>query len=98
MARPRSPSSSGMRPGEEVTLITPYWYEKENTDPKEENRKNLCQRDALQLSYTPEIFQPPPLKVQNLDLISTGGPPVLPPWRWKFRLLLSRNVHAIVRS
>ena len=46
MARPRSPSSSGIRPGEEVTLITLYLYEKENTNPKEENRKNLCQRDA----------------------------------------------------
>jgi hypothetical protein len=34
--------------------------------------------------------------VQNLVAISTRGPPVLPPWRWKFGLLLSRNVHTIV--
>src|SRR5438105_1645294 len=27
-----------------------------------------------------------------------GGPPVLPPWHWKFSVLPSRNVHTIVRS
>ena len=32
-----------------------------------------------QLSYTPQIFEKPPLNVQNLVCSSTGGPPVLPP-------------------
>jgi len=35
--------------------------------------------------------------VQNLNWISTATPPVLPPWHWKFGLLLSGNVHETVR-
>ncbi len=39
----------------------------------------IANETLYQLSYTPEIFQRPPLNVQNLDWISTRGPPVLPP-------------------
>ncbi len=42
-----------------------------------------------QLSYTPEVFRVPRLNVKNLDAVSSGGPPVLPPWCCKFGLLLS---------
>ena len=39
----------------------------------------LANETLYQLSYTPEIFEEAPFKVQNLVCISTGGPPVLPP-------------------
>jgi hypothetical protein len=39
----------------------------------------IANETLYQLSYTPEIFQRPPLNVQNLVSISTGTPPVLPP-------------------
>jgi hypothetical protein len=39
----------------------------------------IANETLYQLSYTPEIFEKPPLKVQNLDCISTGVPPVFAP-------------------
>src|ERR1700736_6368023 len=39
----------------------------------------IANETLYQLSYTPEVFRLPPLKVQNLGGVSTGGPPVLPP-------------------
>ena len=39
----------------------------------------IANETLYQLSYTPEIFEEAPFKVQNLVCISTGDPPVLPP-------------------
>ena len=35
----------------------------------------IANETLYQLSYTPEIFRRPPLKVPNLSCISNGGPP-----------------------
>jgi hypothetical protein len=48
-------------------------------DSLEKRSNHLANETLYQLSYTPEIFGKPMLKVQNLVCISTGGPPVLPP-------------------
>ena len=40
----------------------------------------IANETLYQLSYTPEIFGKPPFNVQTLVSISTGTPPVLPPW------------------
>ena len=39
----------------------------------------IANETLYQLSYTPEIFEKPPLNVPNLIRISTGTPPVLLP-------------------
>ena len=39
----------------------------------------IANETLYQLSYTPEIFEKPMFKVQNLVCISTVSPPVLPP-------------------
>ena len=40
----------------------------------------IANETLYQLSYTPEIFEEAPFNVQTLVSISTGTPPVLPPW------------------
>src|SRR6267143_4878576 len=38
----------------------------------------IANETLYQLSYTPELFRLPRFNLQNLDCVSTGGPPVLP--------------------